>query len=459
MSDAEPQTAQPRAVYSRRYLGWLLALLFLVEAVGFMERVIVQTVGQSIKDDLALSDLQLGLLSGISFALLYSTLGLPIARLVERYSRVTILSLSVGLFSVMALLCGTAQSYGQLLGYRVGVGAGEAGLQPSVVSLVSDHFSAARRSIAITVVLLGLPFGSLIGAWGGGFLAEHMSWRTAFIVVAAPGLIVALLVRLTLREPPRGFSDGAAKPQKNAAPPPLMAVLRTLRSRPGFLFVLGGIASVSMGIGAMGAFTHPFLVRHFHVSVSHAAVLFGISSAIAVSLGLAMSGFGSAWLSRRGRHWYCAIPALGTLIAGPLYVLSWRADSAIGTVTLVTLASFCSISYQVPLLALFQNWVESRMRATAAFVFFCTGTLVGQGLGPALFGWASDSLAQIAFVAGDYHAICRLAGQISQPCLDASANGLRNAGFLVGLFMLLGSAQFALAARALKRSALGSAER
>jgi predicted MFS family arabinose efflux permease len=436
-------------LFSRRYLAWLLFLLFLVEAVGFMERVIIQTIGQSIKQDLALSDLQIGLLSGISFALLYSTLGLPIARLVERYSRVTILSMSVGLFSAAALLCGTARSYGSLLGFRFGVGAGEAGLQPCVVSLVSDHFRPDKRSAALTIALLGLPFGSLLGALGGGLLAEHLSWRVAFIVVAAPGLVVALLVRLTLREPPRGYSDDV--PRQSGPPPPISAVIRTLARQPGFRFALAGVAFASMGIGAMGAFTHPFLVRTYHISIGHAAVLFGISSAVAVSLGLVISGFGSAWLSKRGLHWFCAIPALGTLLAAPLYVLSWRSGSAEGTMILVTVASFCSITYQTPTIALFQNIVEARMRATVAFVFFCTSTLVGQGAGPAVFGLASDYLAQAAFDGGAYRQVC--VSSVEPACSAASASGIRDAGYLVGVFMLLAATQFALAGRSFLRSA------
>jgi len=435
----------PEARYSRGYLSWLLFLLFLVEAVGFMERVIIQTVGQSVKQDLALSDTQLGLLSGISFALLYATLGIPIARLVERYSRVAILSMSVAFFSGMSMLCGTAQNFWHLLGFRVGVGAGEAGLQPSVVSLISDHFSPARRSAALTVAMLGLPFGSLLGALGGGLIAEHLSWRIAFIVVGAPGLIVALLVWLTLREPPRGFSDGL-KVVADEAPPSMLAVLQTLFGRPGFLPVLLGIAFVSMGIGAMGTFLHPFLVRHFRVGVGDAAVYFGVSSAVAVSIGLAVSGFGSSWLGRRGLHWNCIIPAIGVLIASPLYILAWRADTALGTMVFVTLASLCSISYNTPLLALFQNIVEPRMRATAASIFFCTGTLIGHGLGPVIFGWLSDTLTEAAFQHGAFEERCGANSTLATACLDASATGLRDAGILVGVFTAIASCLFAFAA-------------
>lgn len=455
-ADAKAEPADP--LYSRGYLAWMLFLLFLVEAVGFMERVIIQTIGQSIKEDLRLSDLQLGLLGGFSFAILYSSLGLPLARLVERYSRVTILSASVAFFSVMAALCGTAPGYVHLILYRIGVGVGEAGLQPSVVSLLGDHYPANRRSAALTVAMLGVPFGSLLGSIGGGFLAEHVSWRVAFVVVAAPGIVIALLVWLTLREPPRGYSDGASAAKSKEPPPPMKAVFRLLWSKRSFRHAIAGVAFASMGIGAMGAFMHPFFVRHYQLGVTDAALMFGLSSFVAVTAGMAISGFGVGWLSRWNAKWYALVPAIGTLCAAPFYVFALRAPTPMGAVLMITAGSLCSISYQTPTISLLQNMVQARMRATAAFTFFFTGALIGQGLGPPLFGLVSDLMAARDFGLGDYAALCpggrSLPGataDLQSACAGSSAAGIRDGAIAIGLFFLMASLQFFLASRSVTR--------
>jgi MFS family permease len=177
----------------------------------------VQTLGQSIKEDLSLSDLQLGLLGGLSFAVFYSTLGLPLARLAETKSRVTIISASVALFSLFSGLCGLATGFATLFLFRVGVGVGEAGVSAPGTSLIGDHFPPHRRGMALTLMRLGAPAGSAFGTFVGAWVGMHYGWRAAIVTVSVPGLVVALLFRLLLREPPRGMSDHG----RAASSPPL----------------------------------------------------------------------------------------------------------------------------------------------------------------------------------------------------------------------------------------------
>lgn len=449
-ADPEPGAAAPQS-FSKGYLRLVIIVLFLIEAVAFMERVVIHTIGQSIKADLGLSDLQLGILSGFSFVVFYSTMGLPIARMVERYSRKTILVSSVGLFSLFAALCATAGNYVQLLAFRSGVGIGEAGVQPTIVSIVADYFEKHKRGAILTIIMLGIPFGSLIGAISGGMLAEHLNWRAAFIVVAAPGLLLTLIAALVLREPRRGAQDAVVATGK---PPPFIEVLRFLAAKRSFLFAIAGVAFATMGIGSMGAFTHPYLVREYGTSVSDAAVMFGISSVVAVTFGMSISGFGSNWLARQDTRWYVFAPAIGTLLSAPLYFSAFQASTAISSMALITAASMCSICYSMPTLSFVQNLATSQMRATTTFFFYFVGTLVGHGLGPILFGWISDIVTVSGFAGGDYAALCTTGQEIAEAlrseCLIASSAGARGGSALVAVFMVLSSLCFLLASRTIK---------
>ena len=199
-----------RPSYSPAYLRYALGLLCVVYVVNFVDRQVLSILLQSIKEDLGLSDLQLGLLSGTAFGLFYATLGIPIARLADRFSRKGVIAVCLALWSAMTALCGTASGFATLLLYRVGVGVGEAGGSPPAHSMISDYFPPERRASALGVFSLGVPLGILVGFLAGGWLDEALGWRLAFVVVGLPGVVLAVVVALTLREPPRGHSEGLA---------------------------------------------------------------------------------------------------------------------------------------------------------------------------------------------------------------------------------------------------------
>ena len=199
--------------YSPAYLRYALGLLCVVYVVNFVDRQVLSILLQSIKEDLGLSDLQLGLLSGTAFGLFYATLGIPIARLADRSSRKGVIAVCLAIWSAMTALCGTASGFATLLRYRVGVGVGEAGGSPPAHSMISDYFPPERRASALGVFSLGVPLGILVGFLAGGWLDEALGWRKAFIVVGLPGVLLAAVVALTLREPQRGHSEGLASAQ------------------------------------------------------------------------------------------------------------------------------------------------------------------------------------------------------------------------------------------------------
>jgi len=214
-SEALPEVVAAKSTpyYSQGYLRYALGLLCLVYVVNFVDRQVLAILLQSIKDDLALSDLQLGLLSGTAFGLFYATLGIPIARLADRYSRKGVIAICLTIWSGMTALCGTAGGFATLLLYRVGVGVGEAGGSPPAHSMISDYFPPEKRATALGIFSLGVPLGILVGFMAGGWLDQALGWRQAFIVVGLPGIAVALVVALTLREPPRGLSEGLRSAQ------------------------------------------------------------------------------------------------------------------------------------------------------------------------------------------------------------------------------------------------------
>ncbi len=260
--------------------GWFLFVMFAVNLFAYADRTVVGAVAQAMKVDLSLNDKQLALLNGFAFALFYSVLGLPIARAAERISRTRIIAVAVGVWSIFATLSGMAASFTTLLLYRVGVGVGEAGFNPPVASLVSDHYRAGQRARAIAIIGLGGAVGPSLGAIGGGYIAQTGSWREAFIIIGLPGLLLAPVVWLTLREPPRGWADNAA--HDATAAPGIMETFGHLLRKPAFIPTLLAGAVGSFATNLVQQFTSPYLVRTFGIGLAQAGLMLGIISAGAV---------------------------------------------------------------------------------------------------------------------------------------------------------------------------------
>lgn len=430
---------------------WLLALLLIINIFAFADRTVVGALGQAIKQDLELSDMELGLLNGLAFAIFYSVLGLPVARMAERYSRVTIIAVATLLWSIMSSLCGAAQNFPQLLLYRIGVGVGEAGFNPPVASLIGDYCKSGRRASAMAIVGLGGAFGPAFGAMGGGLLADAGGWRSAFFIIAAPGLILAPLAWLTLREPTRGWADGTVE---TGAPPPIWATFRYLFAKRAFRNVLIASALGAFVMNSYGQFTAPLFVRRFGLSFSAAGFYFGIVSSFAVTAGLLISGFGADWAATRDRRWQIWTGAVGVAIAGPFYLYALKQGSPTAMAIGLTASLTALFTYYTPSLASVQDMAQPRMRASASFVLsFVTG-LIGTGLGPVITGRLSDQLAARAY-AGNFMTACPggrtvAAGEAAaRACADASAIGLTGALTLILLLLPVSAFFFFLAGRTL----------
>ncbi|HEX7416847.1 MAG TPA: MFS transporter [Steroidobacteraceae bacterium] len=450
-----PAKAASESLYSKGYRTWLLTVLLLMNVLNLADRQGMAAVAQAIKQDLKLSDGQMGIIQGLGFAIFYTLFALPIARLAERRSRVKIVSAALVMFGIMVSLCSAAQGFWQLLLFRIGVGVGDAGSVPPVASLLADHYPMERRASVISIVWLGAPIGVVFGSMLGGWMAEHVSWRAAFIAIGAPGLIVAILAVLTLREPPRGMSDLGPRP---VGPPPSIAkVLGFLLAKPSVRHVLIGCALAAMGMNAIGQFFGQFLVRTFHIGFAEAGRLLSIVAAGAMASGLTLGGFGVDWAGKFDRRWYVWGPAIGLTLATPLFMLGFAQATLINAVIILVLAHVVLFVYYTPTLAIAQNSVGADMRASAAFVISLMFGLVGIGLGPTLLGFLSDRFAHNAFAMGDFATLCRngaapagAASQLADACKSASAIGIKNALIAVSLLFVWAAAHYVLAAKHLR---------
>lgn len=417
--------AGARPLFSERYTRWALVLLMFVYTSNFIDRTILATLGQPIKVDLKISDADLGLLQGFAFAIFYTVLGIPIARLAERKDRVTILSVCLVVWSGMTALCGIAQNFLQLLLFRFGVGVGEAGCSPAAHSLIADYFPPAKRSSALAVYSFGIPLGGMIGAMSGGWIAETFSWRMAFFMVGAPGLVLALVARLLLREPPRGHSEAAGPDAEAAEPPSLMAVARRLFGASSFRHMTAGVTLISVAGYGVGGFAQPYFLRQFHLGLAEVGLVFGAITGVSTGLGTLLGGFVTDWAGRRDRRWYSLVPGFGFLIAMPFYVAAYLVPSWQMAAACLVLPGVFSYTYLGPTFGVMHNLVEPRMRATATALLFFVLNFIALGGGPFFTGLMSDIFAQHAFAqAGLGHFLSVCPGGVAPKGGPAALNAL-----------------------------------
>lgn len=422
---------------------WFLILLGTIYMFNFIDRTIIAVVGEAIRRDLALSDLQLGLMGGLAFSFFYAALGIPLARVAERHSRVRLIAIVTGLWSIMTMLSGAATNFVQLLLCRVGVGVGEAGFTPALVSMISDRFHPSRRAIAFSLVALGVPIGGAIAAVIGGMVAQAFGWRMAFVVVGLPGLLLTVLLVATIREPDRPDAGDSS------ATPSFGAVLRRLGRSPAFLHLTCGSGLVGLVGFGLNLFLIPFLVRVHGLSLPQAGLIFALSFSLATAVGTTAGGFLVAGLARRNIRWNGWAPAIAITLALPLYLAAiYQSDWRL-LIGLLFCATVCLYAFLPAVMTVTQSLVEPRMRASAAALHSFGQTVAGLGLGSVILGYLSDRLAAAAY-SGNYAAACLVkSGAPTPPCLAASAAGLQHAMMSISVVLLVAIYNYWRAARAL----------
>ncbi len=385
---AQPAWSPPAPSGAR---GWTLFLLLLVYTSNFIDRTILNILGQPIKVDLKLTDLQLGLLTGLAFAAFYVILGVFFGWIADRVRRTTIITLSLALWSGFTAACGLAGSFSQLFLLRMGVGFGEAGCSPASQSLISDYYSPKSRSTALSIYSLGIPFGTLFGALVAGQIAQAFGWRQAFFVVGLPGLALALICQFTLREPKRGAQDQSYDP--TAKTPSLGSVFKRLFGNRSFPHMTFGASLGSMASYGIGAFAVPFLLRGgFSPDLRTASAEYGVFGGLAMAIGVFLGGFVTDLAGRGSKRSYALIPGIGFLIAAPLYVLAFQQSDLIKLAMFVFAPLVMQYLYLGPTFAVSHNLVTPRERASATALLFLPINLIGLGVGPPLVGFLSDKI-------------------------------------------------------------------
>lgn len=381
--------ANDASVFSPAARSYALGVLTVVYTFNFIDRQILSILVEPIKADLGFSNLQMGLLTGFAFALFYATLGIPIARYADGNNRRNLIALAITVWSVFTALSGLAQNFWHMLIARIGVGIGEAGGSPPSHSMISDYFPAEKRATALGIYSLGIPFGILFGFLAGGWVNEFFGWRWAFAVVGLPGILIAVLVRFTLREPPRGLAE-ARSAKKDA--PPVWTTFKTLWSKPTFRHIsIGGGLAAFVGYG-MTTFAASFFIRSFELQTGEVGTMLGLLFGIPGGIGIALGGYLSDKLGAQDRRWALWVVAFGLAISVPFTVIALSAETAWAAWAWLCIPVLFSNFYQATTFAQTQGLVALRMRAVASAVLLFVLNIIGLGLGPTLLGAAIDGL-------------------------------------------------------------------
>ncbi|MFI4966343.1 MAG: spinster family MFS transporter [Caulobacterales bacterium] len=395
--------------FSAGYKRLVLFLLVTAYTLNFIDRTIIATLGQPIKDALKITDTQLGLLGGLYFALLYTFLGIPIARLAERFSRVNIIAAAVILWSGFTALCGTAGSFAMLAAYRFGVGIGEAGLSPPAHSLISDYYAPKARASALSVYSFGIPLGTMIGAIAASQIAKAFGWRAAFMVVGLPGVAVAIALKVLVKEPPRGHSEAAgfiavAKPRATLSGElaEMGAVIKLLFGRWPILNIVLGVTLVSFAGYGGGQFVLPYFLRNFHqLDIAQVGLIVGLAAGFSQGVGTLIGGPITDTMSKRlSARWYALVPAIGVTAAYPFTVGIYTAGSWQAAAAFMLVPGILSYVYLAPTFGVIQNMAPTYQRATAAAIMLFFLNLIALGGGPPFTGWMIDHFAAFHYAHG-----------------------------------------------------------
>ena len=366
-----------------------LTLLILAFALSMCDRVILSILFPDIKSEFGLSDTQLGLLGGISFALFYAVMGIPIARLSDQYSRKWIIISSLVIFSLMTAFSGLSAGFISLLLFRIGVGIGEAGVNPASHSIIADYFPPQRRGFAMATLMLGGSLGMMLGFVVGGIIAEAYSWRVALVSVGLPGLLLAVVIARSLREPARGtFDTETPRP-----PPPILTTAATMWANPAMRHLIAGaIVSALMSYG-FTQWLPTFFARTHDLSQSETGMLMAGVFGILGAIGTLAAGKWFDRLSARGFQYGLWMLAVVPFVILPFFVMGLMADNLNTTILWFIIPAFSGSYAMGPTFAMVQTLSPVHMRAVSAAILMLCLNLIGMGLGPLLVGVLSDVLS------------------------------------------------------------------
>jgi MFS family permease len=406
MSDAQTSAslASTPPVAGSRYRYVVLAMLILVYTLNFLDRQILGILAKPIKEEFGLSDGQFGLMSGLAFALLYTTLAIPIAWLADRFSRVWIMTTALTLWSGFTALCGFAGGFSALFLARMGVGIGEAGGVAPAYSMLADYFPKHQRARALAAYAFGIPLGTAAGTLVGGLLAVHFGWRTAFIVVGLIGVALAPVFRLIVRDPRRGGADMAVGDTTTVQAPaaPMGEVVRVLAAKPSFWLLSFGAASSSVCGYGVALWLPSFFMRSLGLTLRETAWYYSGIAFFGGLMGIWLGGAVADRLGAKSKAGYPLTPAVAFLISVPCFLLAMNSGSLVGNLgggaslalafAIFLIPTGLNLAWLGPITAAVQHLAPAPMRTTASALFLLINNLLGIAVGTYYFGLVSDLL-------------------------------------------------------------------
>jgi MFS family permease len=386
---------RPHTAFTPRYRYYVLFLLWVSYIFNFIDRQLMTILLEPIKLEFGASDKAMGLLAGFAFAVFYATLGVPVARLADRWSRRNVLAIAMVVWSGMTSLCGMATNFVQLALLRVGVGVGEAGGTPPSHALIADYFPPEQRSTALGIHGTGTQFGVLVGMIGGALIAEHLGWRAAFVIFGLPGVLVGLLIALTVRETARVTAAAGTD----------LSFTRTVGAiwkLPAFRGIAFAAALTAMSGYGLGTWSPSLLMRVHGLSLTEAGLMLGLVGSLGGLVGAVCGGALCDRLVRRDQRWQLRLPAIGALVSAVLQLLFilwpthhiWQVGNFTIPVAMVFMlfgAVFAAF-WIGPTYAAVQSIAPAHWRTQAAAMLLLIFNLIGMGIGPVLVGVVSDLL-------------------------------------------------------------------
>lgn len=394
-TSAEPAASPGAATPKVHPEAWIvLAVLLFIYIFNFLDRQLMSILQEPIKDELGLTDAQLGLMTGLYFALVYTVLGVVVGFLADRTNRRNILFAGAFLWSLFTVACGLAKTYPTMVAARMGVGVGEAAGAPPSYSIISDYFPAHMRGTALALFSLGVPFGMALGAAFGAKIHEIWGWRTAFIGIGAAGIVASFLLLILVHEPKRGAMDDPEKARQAQEKSGFIETTRDFFSNPVLLLTALGCGAAAFVGYALLNWNVSFLIRVKGISYDAISKYYALMLAVSIGAGTLLSGALVDWLVKRSRVWYALLPAIAFALALPFHLAYVWAPDWQTALWLAAGPSFLNIFYLAPALAVVQNTVKPSQRTMAGALLLLVNNLVGLGFGPTYVGTLSDMFAE-----------------------------------------------------------------
>jgi MFS family permease len=459
---------------TKAYRSYVLTALLFVYILNFVDRGLLAVVGPVLKPELGINDTLFGLLTGAGFAVVYTLIGIPVARIAEVKHRVWLMSGCVALWSVMTALCGLSREITiggivigatwVLLACRIGVGVGESGCTPPATSLISDYYPPSRRSTALGYYAMGVTLGTVAANLIGGPVAEHFGWRAAFFVVGLPGILVAIVLKLTVREPPRGYTDppGAVKTQKTT----FAEGMSVLLSKPSFWAMTIGVTFASFCGYGIASFQSLFVNRTFELTTQQASLWVNVPVYVASALGTLATGWMAERLINKHPNAIAWIPGIGLILSVPFYIWAFTTKTFAFCLIGLIIGGFVKYGYLAAQYTIAQGVVSVRVRATSTAVLIFMQNMIGYSLGPLFIGAVSDMLFKMKVAEQGMpdmtRKMCEGKGALEKlvqaqrdVCAIAHPESLQQSMLITSLFYALAGLGLILACRWLQRDMVG----